>query len=119
MFLTNGEIILKKPGQILDHGVMVPDYDNLDELPLGRFSIQPAGSVEDNIRAVAEDSEFVAYGDPEKVVEDQDEVILKMDDGSVLGPMQVNGRPRRWVAPAGLLLSHTVIQLKYREEDNA
>lgn len=116
MFLTNGTLTLKKPGEILDHGILVPDYENMVETVLGRFSIQPASSTEDQSRAIAADTSLVAYGDLNVTITHHDEIRAKLDNGMTLDNLQVNGTPDFWVAPAALGLSHVCIELKYREE---
>ena len=122
MFLTNGTLTIKKPGEILDHGILVPDYENMVETVLGRFSIQPARSrgagpsTEDQNRAIAADTSLVAYGDLNTSITHHDEIRAKFDNGMTLDNLQVNGTPDFWVAPAALGLSHVCIELKYREE---
>lgn len=118
MFLTNGTLTIKKPGEILDHGILVPDYENMVETVLGRFSIQPASSTEDQNRAIAADTSLVAYGDLNVTITHHDEIRAKLDNGMILDNLQVNGTPDFWVAPAALGLSHVCIELKYREEQS-
>lgn len=114
---TNAHVILRRPGQVEDHGVMVQDWDNVQTTDLGRFSVQPRTGVEDLLRAIAADTEWIAYGPLTWEVQASDEVEVRFDSGRVIGPLEVNGPAREWESPIGL--SHTTLQLKARDVEGS
>lgn len=113
MMLTNARITIHRPAQILDHGVYISDLDQMEDVPAGRWSVQPAGGVEDLNRAVTSDTEYVAYGSAEPVISADEEVSIYFDDGSKLTGLLITAPPSRWVFP-GIGLSHTMLTLKRR-----
>lgn len=113
MMLTNSRLVIHRPAQILDHGVYIPDLEQMEDVPAGRWSVQPAGGREDLNRAITSDTEYVAYGSAQPVISADEEVSIYFDDGSVLSELLITAPPARWVFP-GVGLSHTVLALKRR-----
>lgn len=111
--LTNARLVIHRPAQILDHGVFIPDLDNMEDIPAGRWSVQPAGGREDLDRAVTADTEYVAYGSAEPKISADEEVTIYFDDGSSLAGLMITAPVARWSFP-GVGLSHTVLALKRR-----
>lgn len=115
MMFTNAILTRIRAGEVMDHGVPVPHWDNPETLQLGRFSVQPAGGAENNERALAADTLWIAYGPPETILDAEDEVRVRFDSGrrflaAVSAPVDY------WESPIGH--SHVRVQLKNPEERN-
>lgn len=115
---TNGRLIIRRPTQILDHGTWIPDFENFEEVPAGRYSIQPALGGEDHDRSIAVEAEWVAYGDATPIIHADDEVNISFDTGETITGLQVIGPARAWNI-TGVGLKHHVVQLKRRGGDPA
>lgn len=105
-----------KPGTIYDHGQEIPDYDNPVQSQLGSFNVQPAGGSEDLVRALAEDTEWVAYGGYGPELDSADEINILFNSGKYIPGLEISAPVQAWESPFGL--THIVIQLKKRSSNH-
>lgn len=115
MFFLNAQLTRSKPGTIYDHGQEIPDYDHMVQSPLGSFNVQPAGGSEDLVRALAEETEWVAYGGFGPELDSADEINILFNSGKYITGLEISAPVDEWESPIGL--SHVVIQLKKRSSN--
>lgn len=116
MFFLNAQLTRSKPGTIYDHGQEIPDYDNPVQSQLGSFNVQPAGGAEDLVRALAEDTEWVAYGGYGPDLDAADEINILFNSGRFIQGLEISAPVQVWESPFGL--THIVIQLKKRSSNH-
>ena len=97
-FATETLVRLRAP-LVLDHGSMVPDWDNAPEVELPGWSLQPGASAEDLQNRQAERVDWTAIGPYDADVTGTDKIRLPDGDYSVIG------RPERWKSPTGRVSS--------------
>ena len=110
---TNAELLAKVPDVVEDHGNTVPDWEQVTRVPLGRWQVEPAGSTEDHQRALAAETQWVAYGPPTTLSEHV-EIDVHFDDGRRIHGLAMTGIPASWAGPLGM--SHSMLQLTHREQ---
>ena len=114
----NASLIRRRPAMVMDHGQLVPDPDNTETTLVGVFNVQPRSSAEDNVHALAVDTELVAVGALGIDLASTDEVDVVFNSGRALRGLAITADPLRWEGPGALAgLSHTVVQLKHRAQD--
>lgn len=114
----NASLVRRRPAMIMDHGQLVPDPEHTETALVGTFNVQPRSSAEDNIHALAVDTELVAVGALGIDLTSTDEVDVVFNSGRALHGLTITADPLRWEGPGALAgLSHTVVQLKHREQE--
>lgn len=112
MFFLNAQLNRREPTMVMDHGQLIPDYENMTTRPLGTFNVQPAGGDIDHTRALSTDTEWIAIGAYDPGLDEADEINIIFNSGRHLTNLTITAPVQVWESPIGL--SHVVIELKAR-----
>lgn len=93
-FATETLTRLRAP-MISDHGSLVPDWGEAEEVTLEGWSLQPGASQEDLLNREATQVAWTAFGPYDADVIASDRIRLPSGDYSVIG------EPERWKSPTG------------------
>lgn len=107
-FATETLTRLRAP-QVMDHGSLVADWGEADEVTLAGWSLQPGASSEDLQNREAVRVDWTAYGPYDADVIATDRIRLPSGDYSVIG------EPERWKSPTGRVSSTKLLLQRWSD----
>lgn len=98
-----------RAAQVMDHGSLVDDWDNPEEVELPGWSLQPGASQEDLLNREATQVAWTAYGPYDSDVVASDRIRLPSGDYAVIG------EPERWKSPTGRVSSTKLLLQRWSD----